>query len=500
LRVARIVSNVLRRLFLPLRRLRRVRIPRWLRPLGRAVPVLRPVAFAAAGTTLALVAAAHVGASIGPFDTTFSARPGLTGETLIRLAPLGTITLDTHDSPISVEVRVDELRVDAAEAIARDPSLLDRIEDELADDARGALVALAWRTFLFAVAGGMLGGLVARTSWRGLVAGGTTGLAIVSVVGTLVAVTWRPNALAEPRYTGLLTVAPRAVGDAEAIVERFGEYRAQLADLVGNVTALYRAAQDLPTFDPSDRTVRVLHVSDIHLNPQAYDLAERLVDDFDVDAVVDTGDVTDWGTEPESRLVRRIADLDVPYVYVRGNHDSRATQRAVGRQPNAVVLDGDVATVAGIRFFGVGDPRYTPDKSKPTGKVVEREVALGYASRVARLLGELRVAPDVLLVHDWRLATESYGRVPLVLTGHTHEPSLERTDGTVVLTQGSTGGAGLRILRGEDPEPLTASVLYFDDATHRLVAYDQVTVGALEAEVRIERHVVAGEPPTTGTD
>ena len=42
-------------------------------------------------------------------------------------------------------------------------------------------------------------------------------------------------------------------------------------------------------------------------------------------AVLDTGDITDWGSQPENRLITRVGTYDVPYVYIRGNHDSAAT-------------------------------------------------------------------------------------------------------------------------------------------------------------------------------
>ena len=57
--------------------------------------------------------------------------------------------------------------------------------------------------------------------------------------------------------------------------------------------------------------------------------------------------------------------------------------------------------------------------------------------------------------------------------------------------EGSTGGAGLRGLQGEEPEPLTASILYFDPDTRRLVAYDRLSVAWLEdAGATIQRHIV----------
>ena len=104
----------------------------------------------------------------------------------------------------------------------------------------------------------------------------------------------------------------------------------------------------------------MLHISDIHDNPLGFDLTARLVKQFDVDAVVDTGDVTTNGTPLEAAQLDRIGQLGVPYVFIRGNHDSASTQAAVAAQKNAVVLDDRVATVAGLTFAGIGDPRFTP--------------------------------------------------------------------------------------------------------------------------------------------
>ncbi|MGH9112539.1 MAG: metallophosphoesterase family protein, partial [Acidimicrobiales bacterium] len=347
--------------------------------------------------------------------------------------------------------------------------------------------------------------------------GVATGALVVAVAGGGAAATFSTAAVAEPRYTGLLTRAPTAVGDVQSIIERFGEYRAQLSDLVGNVVTLYLAGDNLPTFEPTDDTIRVMHVSDVHNNPQAFDLIEQVVDQFGVDAVVDTGDITDWGTQPESRLVSQIGELDVPYVYVRGNHDSRGTQRAVADQPNAVVLDGDAAEVAGLRFWGVGDPRYTPDKDQPAAGPSEQERAEAYAPEVAgQLAASQPPGVDVVLLHDERMAAAIGGEVPLVLAGHTHKARVARIeraddgsddndrsdevsagtaevvrDDSMLLVQGSTGGAGLRGLQGEEPKPLEASVLYFDPDTHELLAYDSISVkGVGETGATIDRHIL----------
>lgn len=455
----------------------------------------RSVLFGLAGALVAIALAGRVEATVGPFECTVVARPSLQGSTLVRLAPLGSIELDTHTGPVAVELRVDELRPEDAERIAGDPTSLEGIEDELAGDARAALTSLAWRSLLAGVVGGLLGGLAARPTWRSAAAGTVMGGVLAAAVGGVAYVTFRPEAIAEPRYSGLLTVAPRAVGDVGAIVEQFDDYSAQLAGLVANVTALYRAAEGLPNLDPGDDAVRLLHVSDIHNNPQAYDLAEQIVDQFEVDAIVDTGDTTDWGTDLESRLFTRVSDLGVPYVWVRGNHDSRRTQFAMAAQRGAVVLDGEYADVAGLRIWGIGDPRFTPNKDGEVGVDVELEAIEAFTDDVERrLLADGAAEVDLVAVHDSRAAALIGDDVPLVLAGHTHSPRAGRIGEALLLREGSTGGAGLRSLIGEEPKPLTCSVLYFDPATDRLIAYDRITVSGLGgAGVRIERHVV--DPP-----
>jgi predicted phosphodiesterase len=494
---------------------------------------VRVVVFALAGTAIALALVGHVPAKVGPFETTFAARPSLSGHTLVRLAPLGSIDLDTHDAPVTLEARVDEISVQDAERIADNPRAIERLGEAATDEVRSALVGLALRCLLVALVGGVIGGLVALTNWRGALAGALVALLLVGALGGGAALTFNANAVSEPRYSGLLTRAPAAVGDVEEVLDRFGQYRAQLGDLVDNVATLYLAGSQLPTFEPG-RTIRVLHVSDIHLNPGAFDLMRVLVDQFAVDAVADTGDITDWGTDPEAALVGRIATLDVPYVFVRGNHDSRSTQQAVADVPNAVVLDGDGAEVAGLQFWGIGDPRYTPDKSQAVGGGSEQERARAFAPIVAdRLKADEPPDVDVAMVHDSRMAAELGGEVPLVLAGHGHRARQERTDPippeepdaaedseddadtttttsgdaseaapeeTLLLVEGSTGGGGLRALQGDEPVPLTASVLYFDPDTHRLLAYDAVTVSGLGGTgATITRHII-GQTPIGDSD
>ena len=447
-----------------------------------------------AGAWLGILLLGRVSAPIGPFDATVAFRP-FGGGAALDIPPLGALQVDAYDGPLRLEIqlsRVDEIR---ATQLATDPARLDGVVDQVSADLRGAVERVAWLTALAAVGGATATSLlVLRRRREPLIALGLS-TALVATTGGIAAATWRPAALSQPTYTGLLVNANSLIGSAQDIVARFDAYRASLEDLVSNVSTLYSTLSTLPPPGGADDSVALLHVSDIHLNPAGFDLVQQVVTQFDVDGVLDTGDITDWGSQPENALVSRVGTLGVPYVFTRGNHDSTVTVQLVAAQPNATVLADSAVTVAGLEVVGTPDPRFTPDPDADDGLESLEETGEGLAA-FARTLPE---PPAIAMVHDPEQAPPLDGVVPLVLAGHTHEREVTRLDeGTLLMVQGSTGGAGLRALQGEFPEPLTCTVLYLDPGTGALTAYDEITLGGLgQTEVTIERTVV-GPAGTTG--
>jgi predicted MPP superfamily phosphohydrolase len=340
---------------------------------------------------------------------------------------------------------------------------------------------------------GLLGLLVWRRPAWALASGGLAA-AIMVGAAAVAAASFQQSALAQPTYDGLLVSAPSLVGSAANIVNDFARYEQQLAGLVTNVSQLYATTSNLPTFARDDDTIVALHVSDLHLNPSAWGIIDSISAQFQVDLVIDTGDIVDWGSTTEDLYVRGIATLDKPYVFVRGNHDSVATAAAVAAQPNAVVLDRTVREVAGLRVAGIADPRFTPDQSTRTADDA-RKLPLAAGRRLARVVASAGDV-DVALLHDPTGAEPLDTVVPLVLGGHGHRRVVDvMAGGTRILQQGSTGGAGLRGLQQEEPTPVEASVLYFDRTDGDLLAYDDITLGGLGlASAQIERTVV--DPPT----
>ncbi len=460
-------------------------------------------AIALAGALIAVLLLARVSAPIGPFDATLAFQP-VGGGAQVALPPLGELTVDVYDGPLQLEIQLQRVDQDRAQALANDPVKLAGVVDQVSADLRDAVVELAWKTALIALGGAALTSLIVlRRRREPALAVGLTAALLLGTAG-LGAATWRPEALSQPTYTGLLVNANSLIGSAEDLVARFDAYRASLEDIVANVGSLYSAISALPAPGGTSDTVALLHVSDLHLNPAGFDLVRQVTEQFQVDAVLDTGDITDWGSSPENRLINDVGTLGVPYVYIRGNHDSAATAALIAAQPNAVVLAGSATTVAGLSVVGTPDPRFTPDKSTGDDEV-GAEVLVRTGEELAELAESLPAPPAIALVHDPRQAGPLDGVAPLVLAGHTHERKVsELEEGTLLMVQGSTGGAGLRGLQGEYPEPLTCTVLYLDQETGALRAYDEITLAGLgETEVTMQRTVLpppAAEPGTDAAD
>ncbi|HEX3336884.1 MAG TPA: metallophosphoesterase [Jatrophihabitans sp.] len=441
-----------------------------------------------AGTQLGLRLARSRPGWVGPLQV--SARVELAGDggLHVDVPPLGSARIATHRGPLRVTASATGLDPSRAEGLLRMPdgsagaahlkAQLDATLASAGHDLRHLARALAIRSALAGVGGAAALAAIGLRRPRDVAAAGAAAAATLAAAGATAAATRNRSAWRDPQLTGLLTEAPRMLGDLQTAPLRMATYRDQLADLLRTGAAVYRAVTELPE-PPPERAVRLLHISDIHLSPLALPLAKALVEQYRVDAVLDTGDFVDWGTPAEQALVGQIAGIGVPYVFVKGNHDSTGIADAVSRQPNATVLTADTGPVeiAGLRFAGLADPRFTPDKT--TGDDHAPHLVPEAAAEFAAKLRADGRQVDIALVHSPVAARALEGLVPLVLAGDVHRRSVRRYGETTVLVQGSTGGSGLRGVQEDPPTPLTLSVLYVDRTTRTLWGADEMTLGGI---------------------
>ena len=286
------------------------------------------VAVTLLGAWLGLLIVGSITAPVGPMDTKMTLRPSLTGGTKVNVSPLGALELRSHYAPLRLDVDVDQLDQERAAALVDHPERLEGLESEITSDVRSGTADLALRATAAVLAGSCTLALaVYRRPRRALAAGGLA-LALLAASGVTAFATWNPKSVLEPKFSGLLASAPSVVGNARSIVTDFDIYQRELARLVTNVTKLYEATSTLPAYEPDPSTTRVLHVSDIHLNPAAWQIIKSLVDQYEIDVIIDTGDTMDHGTAAENGFLDPIPDLGAPYLWVRGNHDSDTTQKA----------------------------------------------------------------------------------------------------------------------------------------------------------------------------
>ncbi|WP_097884666.1 metallophosphoesterase family protein [Streptomyces sp. st140] len=457
----------------------------WLRALGMlAVVVL--------GAWLGLLAVGSIRTPVGPMDTNMTLRPSLTGGSKINVAPLGALELDSHIAPLRLDVDVDRLDPERSQALVDQPERFSGLEDEVTRDVAAGTRELAVRSCVAVISGATALGLVVYRRPRRALAAGGLALTLLAASGVSAYATWNPKSVLEPKFSGLLSSAPSLVGDARSIVTEFDMYQQELARLVTNVTKLYDATSTLPVYQPDPGTIRALHVSDIHLNPAAWHIIASLVEQYEIDVIIDSGDTMDHGSAAENGFLDPIRDLGAPYVWVRGNHDSTVTQDYLEKFRNVRVLDdGKAVNVGGLRIAGTGDASFTPDRTGPGGNKAAAQLEGARLATALRDQERAGTPVDIAVAHDPNTARATDGTVPLVLSGHLHRRINEQLKlGTRLKVEGSTGGGGLRAVQNEKPEKVHASVLYLDRSTRRLQAWDEITLGGLGlTTAEVSRHL-----------
>jgi predicted phosphodiesterase len=422
---------------------------------------------------------------LGPAQVSVSARMG-SGDTRFVVPPLGTVSASTHVSPLSYEVSLRQVDfAEVGQAFARFETR-SQLVDELESGLRGLTLATAIR---LTIAGAILGAVACallphrrRITVLSGAAGGA--LALAATLG-LSAATFDVDSFRQLHYTGALERAPqvlesldRHVGTLDALRSRFSEGADRLSHLLALVSE--------PIPDPHHPgSVAVLHISDIHSNPVGLQIAAELATRFDVDAVIDTGDLTSFGERIEAQIGGLIEEIPVPYYFIPGNHDSVFNRRQLAEIENVTLVHRQIVNVEGIRVLGWADPTFTAAGGIMTQQGNRaRELASDNVAEVVE-----RVRPDVLAVHDARLASESHGLVPLVLAGHTHERDERETRGTTTLWVGSTGATGLGSFIHETQLDYEAQIIYFRDA--RAVALDYVKFRGLGGDFEVQRTTLA---------
>jgi len=261
---------------------------------------------------------------------------------------------------------------------------------------------------------------VVSVAAAGLLAIGSTGIGIWG--------TYQPGRLSSFRTTGLLGTVRSNAGLLASVQSRAQE----VTPYVKNLLALSSALQ--AKFVPEDATkppvARFLLVSDIH-GANQYPLMKRIIEDEKITAVIDSGDLLNFGSVSEAELARvftSIKNLGVPYIFVRGNHDAsglvdQGLLQRMATIPNVELLEPNPQSYTEVAVFGVtvagfNDPRFFGDDNKNNNQE-QQPAAEAFNQAYAD-----RTRPDIVVSHE-PAAAKMVASATLLVNGHMHRDELE---------------------------------------------------------------------------
>jgi predicted phosphodiesterase len=271
----------------------------------------------------------------------------------------------------------------------------------------------------------------------------STGVAtLLAIGGTGLGVwgTYQPDQLSSFTTTGLLSTV-RSNAGLLAGVEARAE---QVTPYVKNLLALSQALQS--KFVPADITkppaARFLLVSDVH-GANQYPVMKRIIDDEQITAVIDSGDLLNFGSVTEAELsgiFTSIGKLGVPYIFVRGNHDAssagdQSLLQRMARIKNVMLLEPTPqsyteVTVDGVVIAGFNDPRFFGDDNKNNNEK-QQPAADAFNKAYAH-----HPRPDIVVSHE-PAAVKMVDSATTLVNGHMHTDEL---DGNRIGVGTFTGG------------------------------------------------------------
>lgn len=458
----------------------------------------------------ALAAAALVSVSLRVGPVTLRAKMGFgpSGRTTVEVPPFGRGHARTHVGPARLALTVADVDVSAVERLlderttrpspdlpvfapAGESSLT--VSDLVAVESRSVgrrLVGLVLAVAALAAALAAVFALGARRRAALIVVAAAVAFASVAATAVLGAATFDSRALSEPHLEGALAHVPRLETVFSTRLARIERLRDQASEVADQLAAYYADPRSIAAGGGLPGTFRVLHVSDLHLDPVGAQLARSLVRSYEVSLVVDTGDLAITGSAEESRLLPSLVITSTPVVYVAGNHDTEQVKSVLRGFRNVTIASSETVVVDGLRIFPLPDPVSDDPRIEPDPAAV-RASAAAAAQRLKALEGAGMPAPDIIAQHNPAAERELVGLAPLILSGHTHSERLYISDGTVRLNSGTLGGMPY------DPDltdrsrlPHSASVLYYtSELPHRLIAIDRISVTP-ERTTTLTRQVV----------
>ncbi|WP_249668967.1 metallophosphoesterase family protein [Cellulomonas hominis] len=478
------------------------------------------VALLVGATAAALVVGVTTANAPGRFGP-HEARYEVTADSTVTVdvGPLGTVQVDSP-LPLGLGARVEVAEIPAgAGPLAGDDTLgalsadvreyaqLFGAPEAAVHDAVRALAADAARRtglVLVVLIGGWFAGrrlvgaariaeladVLRRTQVRAAAAGAAAALLLVAGVSTTAHARPRPaGATASAVFDGTPLEGARITGRLGGLVDTYGgmavaayrENQQFYARADRSLTAAWDGwADDHPASgDRAGTQTTVLVVSDLHCNVGMARIITTLTRLSGAQVVLDAGDTVMNGSGIERYCATTFADAvpdGVDLVTAPGNHDSPETTAAYA-DAGALVLDGEVVEVDGMRLLGAPDPRQDRLLAEPT----QSESHASVGERLGRVACADPEGVDLVLFHNPRVAPTlmADGCVPALVSGHMHtRTDPEQVGHGIRYVSGSTAGAQENASRlGPLKGTAELTVLHWDPRTRRITDWQLVEIG-----------------------
>ncbi|MCL6588884.1 MAG: metallophosphoesterase [Firmicutes bacterium] len=421
----------------------------------------------------------------------FDLRPrlGCEGGVSINIPPLGQLFYKSHRAPWRLVFTVQAINFKKFES-----SWLSSFTPKqglVTFFHRKELVKAIWIFTLSIIGFGLLGACIILLLFRVPILspvfrnGMLLSLAVILLFIGSTILTFDSNFTEQVHYQGLMASAPwmmNIFANGMEVIRAIGNH---LKNISAEFPLLVQQADQMKDLENLPVDLRLLHVSDIHNNPAAIDLISNLATKFNIDLIIDTGDITDWGTPFELAVAQKIAGLNIPYLFIPGNHDSPMVVARLKKLRRVKVVTSGVVKVNGLTIAGFADPASYKYSSN-----MASEAELNQACRnFAEYLSKQSMIPDIVAVHNVKLASEVIGKVPVILHGHDHQYRLTVNDGSIIIDAGTTGAAGIRGLKPEGV-PYSAAILYWgknDQGALKLRKVDSIKINGAKGFFTIDR-------------
>lgn len=422
------------------------------------------------------------------FSLTLKTKFNPSGGTTLHVPPVGQLFLKTHYTPWQFIFTLNAID------FAQLEKQLDQIpaKEQWLETLQFETLHAVLKLFILVCITGLCGAFFALSILRikpfskPFCYGMLGALTLILLFIATTALTYNSDAVDHPQYQGVLASAPWAMNLVTMGLDNIEIIGDNLKKISQDLPILFKQAGQIQNIGNLQFDLAVLHVSDIHNNPAAFEFITELVNNFKIQLIIDTGDLTDYGTPLEAEIITHIARIKIPYIFLPGNHDTPLIVQRLKKVPFVKVLEEGTITVKGLSIAGQADPASYSYNSD----LAPEEDFTKAAEALKRTLQDVKSQPDIVLVHNLKIATDLIGQVPVILHGHDHQYRLTTESGTIINDAGTTGAAGLRGLTLEGV-PYSAAILYWkkdETGALKFKALDSIKINGVAGKLTIERH------------